>query len=72
LIPIEAKYNQTWNGNIIRLPWWFRGTNIKKLLYKKSDYRTINELKYIISTQKVAVSHNATHLLTWYVILVLL
>jgi hypothetical protein len=25
---------------------------LKKLLYKKSDYETINELKYIILTQK--------------------
>jgi hypothetical protein len=38
---------------------------LKKWLYKKSDHETINELKYIISVQRVVVALNATHLLTW-------
>jgi hypothetical protein len=38
---------------------------LKKWLYKKSDHETINELKYIISVQRVVVGLNATHLLAW-------
>jgi hypothetical protein len=45
---------------------------LKKWLYKKSDHGTINEFKYIISAQRVVVAHNATHLLTWSVNLILL
>jgi hypothetical protein len=30
LIPIQTKYNQTQNNNIIRLPYWLNDTNIKK------------------------------------------
>jgi hypothetical protein len=54
---------------------------LKKWLYKKLDYRTINELNYINSaqrvviahnTQRVVIAHNATHLIVWSVNLVLL
>jgi hypothetical protein len=45
---------------------------LKKWLYKKSDHGIINEIKYIISAQKVVVAHNATHLLMWSVNLVLM
>jgi hypothetical protein len=45
---------------------------LKKWLYKKSDHETINELKYIISTQRVVVAYNATHLLAWSINLILL
>jgi hypothetical protein len=37
----------------------------KKLLYKKLDHETINELKYTISAQRVVVAYNTTHLLVW-------
>jgi hypothetical protein len=37
---------------------------LKQWLYKKSDQGTINELKYIISAQRVVVAYNVTHLLT--------
>jgi hypothetical protein len=45
---------------------------LKKWLYKKSDHRIIDELKYIISAQRLVMSHNATRLLVWSVNLVLL
>jgi hypothetical protein len=45
---------------------------LRKGLYKKLDHKTINELKYIISAQRVVVTHNATHLLVWSVNLILL
>jgi hypothetical protein len=45
---------------------------LKKWLYKKLDHGTINELKYIISAQRVAVAHIATHLLAWFINLVML
>jgi hypothetical protein len=35
LIPIQTKYNQISNDNIIRLPWWLHGTNIKKVAIKE-------------------------------------
>jgi hypothetical protein len=37
--------------------------NNKKYLkiYKKYDYEIINEFKYILSTQKVVITHNATY-----------
>jgi hypothetical protein len=38
----------------------------------KSDPGTINKFNYIISAQRVVIAHNATHLLTWSVNLVLL
>jgi hypothetical protein len=36
---------------------------VKKYLkiYKKYDYRTINELQYIISAQRVITDHNIIH-----------
>jgi hypothetical protein len=43
-----------------------------KLLYKKYDHRTINELKYIILVQRVVIAHNVTHLFMWSINLVLL
>jgi hypothetical protein len=45
---------------------------LKKWLYKKSDPKTINELKYIILIQRVVVAPNVTHLLVWYINIVLL
>jgi predicted nucleotidyltransferase len=45
---------------------------LKTELYKKSDHGIINELKYIISAQRVIVDYNVTHLLVWSVNLVLL
>jgi hypothetical protein len=39
---------------------------------EKSDHETINEFNYIISTQRVVRAHNATHLLVWFINLVLL
>jgi hypothetical protein len=45
---------------------------LKKWLYKKSDHEIINKFKYIILAQRVVVTHNATHLLAWFVNLVLL
>jgi hypothetical protein len=35
-----------------------------KWLYNKLDYRTVNELKYIILTQRVIIVYNVTYLLT--------
>jgi hypothetical protein len=45
---------------------------LKKWLYKKSYRGTINELKYIISAQRVIVAHNTSHLLVCSINLVLL
>jgi hypothetical protein len=45
---------------------------LKKWLYKKLDHGTINELKYIILAQRVVITHNASHLLTWFINIVLL
>jgi predicted nucleotidyltransferase len=45
---------------------------LKTELYKKSNRGIINELKYIISAQRVIVDYNVTHLLVWSVNLVLL
>jgi hypothetical protein len=43
-----------------------------KWLYKKLNHGTVNELKYIISAQRVVVTHNAIYLLVWSINLVLL
>jgi hypothetical protein len=43
---------------------------LKKKLYKKLDHVTINELKYIILTQRVVTIYNAIYLLTWSINLV--
>jgi hypothetical protein len=45
---------------------------LKNWLYKKLNHRALNKINYIISTQIVAVAHNATHLLKWSVNLILL
>jgi hypothetical protein len=40
--------------------------------YIRNHHGTINKFKYIISSQRVIVAHNTTHLSVWSVNLILL